>query len=182
MPVWVVHVKEKQPTSSTDAIEWFLMTNDPINDLNEAYDQVKYYQHRWKIERFHYTLKSGCKVEKIQARTMEVTLKLIMMYSIISVFIMNITYLARIKPDLTCELFFYEDEWKLLYCLATKSNDIPQTPYTLKEAVKYLACVGGPKMAKSDGDPGLKAIWKGLERFYLLYENRKIIYNFVGQV
>ena len=28
---------------------------------------IECYAHRWKIERFHYILKSGCKIEKNQA-------------------------------------------------------------------------------------------------------------------
>ena len=46
---------------------------------------------RWKIEQFHYVLKSGCAVEKLQERRMDKTTVLVLMYSIIATFIMNIT-------------------------------------------------------------------------------------------
>ena len=37
---------------------------------------------RWKIEQFHYVLKSGCAVEKLQERRMDKTTVLVLMYSI----------------------------------------------------------------------------------------------------
>jgi hypothetical protein len=36
--------------------------------VEQAFEKVKYYVQRWKIERFHYVLKSGCAIEKLQER------------------------------------------------------------------------------------------------------------------
>jgi hypothetical protein len=60
---------------------------------------------RWKIERFHYVLKSGCAIEKLQERSIEKTTTLILMYSIIAVMILNMTYAARLTPELPGSLF-----------------------------------------------------------------------------
>ena len=77
-----------------EPIEWFLMTNEPVETLEAAYERVCYYMQRWKIERFHYVLKSGCAVEKLQERDMDKTTLLVLMYSVIAVMIMNMTYTA----------------------------------------------------------------------------------------
>ena len=69
---------------------------------------------RWKIEQFHYVLKSGCVVEKLQERGMDKTTVLVLMYSIIAAFIMNITYIARIKLHFLCTVCFQEDELNTL--------------------------------------------------------------------
>ncbi|GHU28445.1 hypothetical protein FACS1894152_6160 [Bacilli bacterium] len=45
------------------------------------------YIQRWKIECFHYVLKSGCNIEKIQQRSVARIETLLLMYSIIAVFI-----------------------------------------------------------------------------------------------
>jgi hypothetical protein len=61
------------------------------------------------------------------------------MYSIIAVMILNITYMGRLKPELPCSVMLEEDEWKLwklLYCVANKTNKEPKKPYTVKEAVE----------------------------------------------
>ena len=160
--VWVIHAQEENPPEGVEPIEWFLMTNEPVETLEAAYERVYYYTQRWKIERFHYVLKSGCGVEKLQERNMDKTTLLVLMYSVIAVVIMNMTYIARIYPDEPCTVFFEEDEWSILYCTANKTKEAPKKPYTMHEALKYLGWLGGPKRAPSDGPPGVKTVWVGL--------------------
>jgi hypothetical protein len=95
IPVQVMYVREESPPKGIEAIEWFLMTNEEVESYQAAYELVGYYIQRWKIERFHYVLKSGCRIEKLQERDMEKMKVLILMYSVIAVFIMNLTYIAR---------------------------------------------------------------------------------------
>ena len=118
----VIYIKEHQEDENIEPIEWILATNEPIESAEDALKMVGYYVQRWKIERFHYTLKSGCKIEKIQERSVEKIFLLILMYSIISVRILNMTYLARICPEEKCDIILSEEEWKLLYCVANKKN------------------------------------------------------------
>jgi hypothetical protein len=105
---------------------------------------------RWKIERFHYVLKSGCSIEKLQERSIDKTMILILMYSIIAGKILNMTYAGRLTPELPCSLLLGEEEWKLLYCIANKVKKEPKKPYTMKEAIDYLGWLGGPKRSPSD--------------------------------
>jgi hypothetical protein len=103
------------------------------------------------------------------------------MYSVISVFIMNLTYIARVNPKLPCGILFDEDEWKVLYCVGNRSKVAPEKAYTIEEAVKYIGNLGGPIRAPSDGPPGVKTIWLGLQKFYTLY-NYRVMFDFMGQV
>jgi hypothetical protein len=164
----VIYVREEQTDKAVEPVEWFLLTNEPIESVEDAYEKTVWYMQRWKIEQFHYVLKSGCAVEKLQERSMEKTTLLVLMYSIIAAAIMNITYVARIHPQLPCTVCFEEDEWKVLYCTANKSKKPPQKPYTIAEAVTYLGWLGGPKRAPSDGPPGVKTIWIGLDKLNTL--------------
>jgi hypothetical protein len=68
-----------------DETSFRMATSEPVTSFEEAYEYIGYYIQRWKIERFHYVLKSGCAVEKIQERSIEKTATLILMYSIIAV-------------------------------------------------------------------------------------------------
>ncbi|GHT83829.1 hypothetical protein FACS1894137_05980 [Spirochaetia bacterium] len=159
----VIYVREEVPEGAGyEPIEWFLATNEPVTSIEEAYEKVGYYLQRWKIERFHYVLKSGCKVEKLQERTLQKTEVLLLLYSIIAVCILNMTYLARVNPDLPCSILLEKDEWQLLYRTGNKSHETPQEPYSIKDAIIYLSRLGGPKRAPSDGPPGVKTIWMGL--------------------
>jgi hypothetical protein len=132
------YVAEENPPEGVEPIEWFLMTNEAVTSVEDAYEKVAYYIRRWKIERFHYVLKSGCKIEELQERSMEKMKTLILRYSVIGVFIMHLTYLGRVYPDLPCSVLFDEDEWKLLYCLAKRTKEVPQKAYTIKEAVDNI--------------------------------------------
>ena len=171
----VIYVREAHEDLGVEPIEWILATNDEISGFDDAYEKVCYYIQRWKIERFHYVLKSGCQIEKLQERSAGKTVTLILMYSIIAVRILYLTYLARICPDIQCNIMFDEDEWKVLYCAANKTKKPPSEPYSIKEAVEYIAVLGGLKGAKSDGAPGLKIIWTGLNKLYVLLAYREFI-------
>jgi len=164
----IIYVREEQQDKTIEPVEWFLMTNEKVENIEAAYEKAAWYMQRWKIEQFHYVLKSGCTVEKLQERSMEKTTLLVLMYSIIASAIMNITYAARLYPQLPCTVFFEEDEWKVLYCAANKTKTSPETPYTIAEAVTYLSWLGGPRRAPSDGPPGVKTIWIGLDKLNTL--------------
>jgi hypothetical protein len=179
--VKVIYVKEEGPPKGIEGIEWFLMTNGEVESLEAACEMVGYYIQRWKIERFHYVLKSGCKIEKLQEREMGRMKALILMYSVIAVFMMNLTYIARIQPELPCTILFEEEEWKTLYCAANRTKKVPERPYTIKQAVEYVGWLGGPKRAPGDGPPGVKTIWTGLQKLYTLLDYREL-FDFMGQV
>ena len=137
-------------------IEWILATSLPVKIAEDVLKIVEYYIQRWKIERFHFVLKSGCSVEEIQQRTYEKIKPMILIYSVIAMYIMAITFIGRVLPDTLCDAFFEEEEWKILYQIVNKSKTAPEKPYTMEEAVKYLGQLGGYKRAPSDGPAGLK--------------------------
>ena len=162
----LVRINELNPPDGCDAIEWILATSLPINTIMEAMTIVEYYIQRWKIERFHFVLKSGVGAEKIQQRTFERIKPVLLIYSVIAMFIMSVTYLGRLSPDSPCNLLLDEDEWKILYRVVHKTKFPPDSPYTMAEAVSYLGQLGGYKRSPSDGPPGLQTIWKGLFALY----------------
>jgi hypothetical protein len=173
-----VRITEISETSD-EPIEWILATNMPVTTAEDAIQTVEYYVHRWKIERFHYILKSGCTVEKIQQRTYERILPVLFIYSVIAAFILSITYFARNSPDSPCSVFFDEHEWKILHRLIIRGKESPNEPYSIKTAVEFLGELGSFKHAPSDGDYGVKAVWKGLIE---LFDALDVIDRLVGQV
>jgi len=148
--------------TSEEPIEWFLATNMPLANADDALKIVNYYVQRWKIECFHHVLKSGCNVEKIQQRTYDRILPVLFIYSVIAAFILALTYFARTDPDIPCDAFFDDYEWKILYRLVIPKSNPPIEPYSLKTAVDFLGQLGSFKHSPSDGDYGVKAVWKGL--------------------
>ncbi len=46
-----IHAQEKHPPEGEDAVEWMLLTNQPITTLTEACERVRWYSLRWQTER-----------------------------------------------------------------------------------------------------------------------------------
>lgn len=154
--------------------EWFLLTTVKAESEKDIGKLVQYYAHRWKIERFHFILKSGCNIEKNQAREYGKLAFLTLLYSVIAMQILNLTYLGKICPEESAEIVVDEEEWKVLCCCARKTSEVPER-YTLREAIYDLGIPGGTKGAPSDGMPGARSIWQGLEVLCTLLAYRNYI-------
>ena len=158
-------IEIKQTDSNkADAIHWQLLTTMEVKDLSDVLKYIKWYTYRWLIERFHYVLKSGTKIEELQLKQASSLQKAIALYSIAGFRIMQLVYQSRSHPAASCELVLTKAQWHVLYMLVHHSNDIPSQPPALSEAVMWIARLGGHLGRKSDGPPGLKTTWLGYQR------------------
>jgi hypothetical protein len=171
----MIRLAEEYPREGADPIEWILITNLEVSDAVDAMRIVGYYKQRWKIERFHFVLKSGCEIEKIQQRSVDSIAFVLLLYSIIAVNIMQLTFLSRNEPEMPCDIILSEPEWETLYCAANRTRVKPDSPPAMEEAVRLIAKLGGHVGAKSDGPPGLKVIWIGLNKLFILVAYRDFL-------
>lgn len=159
-----IYIEEiNSDVSSKDRIKWFLLTTLPINSLEDAITYLYYYTLRWLIERFHYVLKSGCYIEKLQLKKEVRLSKTLAVYNIIAWRLLWLTYESRKDESQECSVFFSDFEWKYLNLTVAKKENILDVP-TLKEATTMMAILGGYLNRKSDPPPGVKVIWKGYRR------------------
>lgn len=179
-----IEVKEITNSSNDDAaavlIHWKLLTTLTINSLTEVLQCVKWYTCRWLIERFHYVLKSGCKIEELQLKSAQSLQKAIMVYSMAAFRVMQLVYAGRQHLEVSCELVLTKAQWMTLYTLIHNNSDpIPQQPPSLQQAVKWIGRLGGHLGRKGDGPPGPKTIWRGYQQLctaatvYELINNQK---------
>lgn len=56
----VVLVQGEKPPPHEEAVEWLLLTNLPIADIEQVRRVIQYYCVRWMIKVFFRVLKSGC--------------------------------------------------------------------------------------------------------------------------
>jgi len=168
--VYAISAVEKDVPQGQEGISWQLITNVPTESFEDAVTRIMWYTQRWKIETFHRTLKSGCKVEELQSESAYKLMKLIAIYSIIALQIMLLSHVARTRPDESCEIWLTEDEWKILYRVANKTRELPEKIPTIQEAVVMIAKIGGFLARKSDGFPGVTVTWRGLTSLYAILE------------
>ena len=180
LTVSVISAREVNAPEGVEAIDWQLITNLVVEDFETAKKYIDWYARRWLIEMFHYTLKSGCAVEKLQSDTAERLRKLIAIYAIIALRIMIVTYIARTNPDVSCETFLMPVEWKVLYCTAKRTKKPPAKPPTAFEACVMIAQLGGFAGYKSNGFPGVKVMWWGMTKLMSILEALPFISNLVN--
>jgi len=147
-----------------DIIHWKLLTTLEVQTVNDVLQYVKWYTYRWLIERFHYVLKSGTKIEELQLAQAPSLQKAIAVYSIAAFRIMQLVYQSRHHPNVTCEVILTSTQWKTLYILIHMKKEIPIQPPTLYQAVMWIGRLGGHLGRKSDGPPGLKTVWIGYQK------------------
>jgi len=121
IPIWAVYVREEESPQNEEPIEWMLLTTVETDTIEQAYRRVKWYAKRWGIEVFHRTLKSGCNVEKRRFRDIDRLKNSLAIDLVIAWRIYYLTINGRKTPDISCEPFLSEDEWKVL-CIKKKKT------------------------------------------------------------
>lgn len=159
-----VLAREVAPPANQEGICWLLLTTLPVSGTEEVKRCLYLYTQRWKIERYHYTLKSGCRIEELQLEAMERLHRALAVYSIVAWRLLSMTYANRVTPQRSCAEFLTTAEWKTLHCKMNRTTIPPDTPPDLRTAVLWIAQLGGFLGRRHDGAPGVKVLWRGLRR------------------
>jgi len=162
--VWAIWAVEPHPPPDLEPVEWLLLTTVPITTTDDALERLGWYAARWGIEVWHKVLKSGCRIEAKQLETADRLLRCLTLYSVIAWRILYATMLARVAPDVPCTVLLDDDEWKGLYCRMVRVALAPEQPPTLRQAVRWIAQLGGFQGRKHDGEPGVTVLWKGFQK------------------
>jgi hypothetical protein len=167
IPLNFILVEEIDPPKGEKPVRWLLATTLPVESLEDALRYVQWYAYRWTIERFHFVLKSGCKIEERQLETVERMERALPVFSIVAWRLLWLTLQARETPHVSCTMILEEFEWKPLWITVhARTHSLPVKPPTLREAVRMIAQLGGFLGRKCDGEPGPQTLWRGLRRLH----------------
>jgi hypothetical protein len=161
----VVLVSELNPPSGDEPIEWLLLTDLPIDTLQQVELILQYYSTRWMIEVFFRVLKSGCRVEERRFEAMDRLLTCLGIYMIVAWRTLYVCRLGRSCPEMSCEAVFEPAEWKSTWKIVRR-EDSPATPPSLGVFVRLVAQLGGYVNRKRDDPPGPQTVWIGLQRVH----------------
>jgi hypothetical protein len=159
----VVYLRERNPPEGEPPIEWLLPTDLLVDTLQAVLLVLKYYTCRWEIEVYFKVLKSGCRIEASQLETIDRFRRFLVVTKVVAWRLLRITKLGREQPDLPCTVVLDDDEWQAAYAFV-KRQAPPPVPPTLGEMIKIVGRLGGWMGRKSDGPPGPKSMWTGLQR------------------
>ena len=161
--VWAVLATEPNPPEGIAPIEWLLLTTCPVATIEQAIERIDWYACRWGIEVLHKVLKSGCRIESRQLGTASRLLRCLSVFSVVAWRILYATMLSRALPNAPCEAILAPEEWQALYCRIHQTATLPPEMPTLRQAVDWIARLGGFLGRRSDGDPGVTVLWKGFQ-------------------
>ncbi len=154
----------REVNATEKGLEWRIITTMPATIAEQALTFVRWYSYRWRIERFHYILKSGCRLEDLQLRNVKALRKAVVVYSLSAFKLMQLLYQARINPDQPCTTYLEKEEWQLLVSVHSKSPVVSRETPTLQQCVIMIARLGGYLARNNDGPPGIKNLWRGLQQ------------------
>jgi hypothetical protein len=156
--------EEVDAPSGQQPVCWLLATTLPVENIEDAAQRLRWYTYRWRNERFHFVLKSGCRIEDLQLETAERLRRALPCFSIIAWRLLWLTYEARKNPEQSCTLILETHEWQSLHATIHRNKPIPQEAPKLQTAIRMIAQLGGFMARKRDGEPGVKTLWRGLRR------------------
>lgn len=175
LALWGVWASEPTPPAHCEPLDWKLITTVPVRSAEQALQCLDWYAARWGIECWHRVLKSGCRIEARQLESFERLQRLLTLYAVIAWRILYATMLARLVPEMSCTAILNEDEWQALYCRIHHRSRPPATAPPLRQAIRWIAQLGGFIGRTSDGEPGTQTLWKGFQQLIPMTEMYRIM-------
>jgi hypothetical protein len=158
----VLCATETAPPAGVPPLHWVLLTTLPVPDAAAAREVVGYYTLRWRIERLHYVLKSGCRVERLQFDDVHTLQNALAVCAVVAWRLLQVTYHARLEPDAPATEVLTSAECTVLE--AAQGRPVR----TVHEALRAVARLGGWEEYPAAGEPGVKSLWTGFRDLEML--------------
>lgn len=169
-----VIIIEQEPPANHEALEWLLITNIAVTNVEEAIEKMTWYGLRWNVETFHKILKSDCSVEDAQLRSREKLIKYITAKSVIAWRIFWLSRISRVNKNYDCDTILTQIEQTVLFKRFNKGQANTE-PINVKQALNWIGKLGGYIGRNTDLPPGIITIWRGWTRFMNMVDDYRII-------
>lgn len=174
VPVWAVYAREVgYGPAVTEPLEWMLLTTVGVASCADALERLRWYTLRWGIEVYHRTLKSACHVEDRKLSAAGRIENCLAIDLVAAWRLFSLAKQGRETPNVPCDLFLEEEEWKVLHA-AVHNEPPPSTPPPLRDAVRMIGALGGFLPSKRYPDPGTVTLGRGLLRLDGLVEGCRL--------
>ncbi|MBI4405150.1 MAG: IS4 family transposase [Deltaproteobacteria bacterium] len=156
-----VHIWEENPPPGQQAIDWKLVTTQPIETSQQLEAIIDYYTARWVIEEYFKAIKTGCNFEARQQESLHALLTILVVFIPIAWWLLAGRKLAVNKTE-SSSLYFSEIQRRLLRTYYPK---LPTDLSTISGVISTIARLGGH--LKHNGPPGWQVLFRGYQK--LLY-------------
>lgn len=163
LTVNVVMVSEMHPPKGEEAVDWILLTTEPIDTEEEVLKIVDLYRARWRVEEFFKALKTGCAIEKRQLESFDTLRTALAIFIPVAWHILRLRALARAEPIAPPEVVLTPIQIEVLRRAA--KDPLPKK-LTAQAALAAVARLGGHLL--SNGPPGWQIIGRGYQDLLML--------------
>jgi hypothetical protein len=163
LPVNIVAVHEIDPPTGQDAVEWLLVTTEPIDSEEQVLRVVDYYRARWTIEEYFKALKTGCSFEKRQLESWDTLLKALGLFIPIAWNLLRLRTLARSGSDRAAKSVLTSTEIDVLR--RASKRPLPRK-LTVRDAMLAIARIAGHH--RSNGEPGWQLLGRGYQDLLMM--------------
>ena len=160
LPVWVVRVWESDPPAGAEPLEWFLLTNVPVERAATARQVIAWYECRWVVEEYHKALKTGCDIESMQFTHQSRLEPMIALQSVVALTLLNLRDASR-RPDAQTAPATEVVAQEYVNVLSTWRHGEARPDWTIHEFFLALARLGGHQNRRRDKRPGWIVLWRG---------------------
>ena len=172
MELMTLHAVQALEAGTTPAdeepIEWLLLTNALVRTLDEAIVVIFGYSLRWRVEEFHRTWKSVCKIEDTLLEDASRIIKWAIILAVVAMRIERLKFLARKTPDAPSTEELSRNEINATIILRQPQGyHLGDTP-PIGLIVRWIADLGGYTGKSSGGPPGSIVIGRGFREIALL--------------
>lgn len=163
LELWAVRAREVEPPDDQEPVDWLLLTNQPVEGVDDILEIIDHYRARWRIEQFFKALKTGCAFRKRQLENRRAMLNALAITTPMAWLLMALRGAFHERPNQPAEPLLGPVRLKVLRHFAAR--EVPEDA-TIEKAILAVAGMGGHK--RSNGPPGWMTLGRGLRQLRLL--------------
>jgi hypothetical protein len=160
LAAYVIRIWEPQPPAGLEEpLEWILLCSLPTSTLEELKDRRDWYCCRWMVEVYHNIEKNGCSEEDRRFETAARMKACLAILAVVAVRVYQLRCALENIPDEPAQQVATDREIKIIRRLTGTKGRL-----SVRDFVLGVAKLGGFLGRKSDGLPGVRALWRGYQR------------------
>ena len=156
----VVFGTEAHPPAGETPVEWWLVTTEPIDTVDDVLQIVEWYRTRWLIEEFFKCLKTGCAYEKRQLESLDTLLVALALLAPIAWQLLLMRHLAREHPETRATVALTGRQIAILR--TTPGGTTFGAAPSIRDALRVVARLGGH--LRQNGEPGWLVLTRGMQK------------------
>jgi len=170
LTVNLVQASEANPPAGCAAVSWTLLSDLPVQTLEQCRQILNIYRHRWLVEELHKAMKTGLKLQESQLSDVRRLGALAAVISVAAVFLLQMKTSARTDGDTPLD----EQQKQTPMVKILKKRYPTSNELTHRWLWISVAKLGGFMARKGDGDPGWLVLWRGWQTLRFLLEGYEL--------